>query len=115
VGTDNYEDLKPGVAPLVASNKLKLLSDYAKKYNKVAALTETGLQNVSQGDWYTNTLLKVLTAQKLEIAYALVWANRNDAYWTPHAAHPAAPDFVKFKNNGYVLFSDKQPKMYQIN
>ena len=114
VGSDNYEDLKPGVAVSIASNKLKILSDYAKSNNKVAALTETGLDKVSQSDWYTNTLLKVLTTQKLELAYALVWTNRTDSYWTPYVGHPAAPDFINFKNNGYVLFSDKIPVMYKL-
>lgn len=114
VGTDNYEDLKSGVPVMVASGKLKLISDYAKANNKIAALTETGLNKVSQTDWYTTTLLKVLTAQKLELSYVLVWANRNDSYWTPYVGHPAAQDFILFKNNGYVLFGDQLPKLYQL-
>jgi mannan endo-1,4-beta-mannosidase len=114
LGTDNYEDMKSGVSPDLAASKFRVVSDYAKSHNKLAALTETGLQNVSKSDWFTQQLLKSLKNQNLEFSYALVWANTKDSYWTPYAGHAAAADFVKFKNDGYVLFSDKLPSMYQI-
>lgn len=114
VGCDNYEDMKTGVAVSVVAQKLKIVSDYAIKKNKLAALTETGLQNLTQSDWYTEKLLKVLTASKMEIAYALVWANTKDAYWTPYVGHAAEADFIKFKNNTYMLFGDKMPSMYKL-
>lgn len=114
VGTDNYEDMKANVAPAVAAAKFKIVSDYAKAHNKLAALTETGLQNVSRADWFTQQLLLSLKNQQLEFAYALLWANTKDAYWTPYAGHAAAGDFINFKNDGFVLFADKMPAMYQI-
>lgn len=114
VGTDNYEDLKVNVSPDVAASKFKIVSDYAKAHNKLAALTETGLQNLTKSDWFTQQLLKSLKNQKVEFAYVLLWANTKDAYWTPYTGHPAAADFLKFKNDGFVLFGDKTPSMYQI-
>jgi mannan endo-1,4-beta-mannosidase len=115
VGMDDYGDLVQATAPSVASNKLKIVSDYAKQKNKIAALTETGLQNLSQTDWYTGKLLQVLQFQKVELAYALVWANTKDAFWTPYPGHAAAPDFVTFKNNTYLVFGDNIPAMYKLN
>lgn len=112
VGSDNYWDLRTGTAPSVAAAKLKIVSDYAARKNKLAALTETGLQNLPQPDWYTGQLLQVLQHQKLELAYALVWANTKEAYWTPYKGHPAEADFIRFKNNGYPLFGDKIPALY---
>lgn len=114
VGTDNYEDMKANVSPDVAAFKFKIVSDYAKAHNKLAALTETGLQNLTRNDWFTQQLLKSLKNQNLEFAYALVWANTKDAYWTPYAGHPAANDFLSFKNDGFVLFADRMPSVYQI-
>jgi mannan endo-1,4-beta-mannosidase len=114
LGSDNYEDLKPAVNIAIASNKLKILSDYAKNKNKVAALTETGLANVTQQDWFTNKLLQVLILQKLELAYALVWANRTDTYWTPYPGHASATDFISFKNHTYVKFDDEIQGMYLL-
>lgn len=115
LGTDNYEDMKAGVSPDIAASKFRIVSDYAKSHNKLAALTETGLQNVSRSDWFSQQLLKSLKNQNLEFAYALVWANTKDAFWTPYPGQGAAKDFVNFKNDGYVLFGDEVPKMYQIN
>jgi len=114
VGTDNYEDLKVGVATTTASSKFRVVSDFAKAHNKLAALTETGLQNLTKNDWFTGQLLKSLKDQKIEFAYALVWANTKDAFWTPYPGHAAAQDFINFKKNGYVLFGDHLPSMYQI-
>ena len=114
VGTDNYEDLKAGIAPTTASLKFRIVSDFAKAHNKLAALTETGLQNITKSNWFTNQLLKSLKEQKIEFAYALLWANTKDAFWTPYPGHAAAGDFMNFKNDGYVLFGDKLPSMYQI-
>lgn len=114
VGTDNYEDMKANVSPTVAASKFKIVSDYAKAHNKLAALTETGLQNLNKSDWFTQQLLKSLKNQNLEFSYALLWANTKDAYWTPYPGHPAASDFMNFKNDGFVLFADKMPSVYQI-
>lgn len=113
VGMDNYEDLK-GNSPTTAANKLKIISDYAVKKNKVAALTETGLQNLKKTDWYTQMLQKALQLNKIEIAYALVWANTKDAYWTPYKNHPAQADFIQFKNSSYILFGNEMPNVYKI-
>jgi len=114
LGTDNYEDMKAGVSTSVATAKFKVVSDYAKSHNKLAALTETGLQNLSNSSWFTQQLLKSLKNQNLELAYTLVWANTKDAYWTPYKGHVAEMDFVNFKNDGFVLFGDKVPQMYQL-
>ena len=114
VGMDNYWDLNPGTSSSVAGIKLKIISDYGKKSNKIAALTETGLDKLTQADWYTQMLLKVLQYQQVEIAFAMVWANTKDAYWTPYKGHAAELDFLKFRNDTYILFGDKMPNMYQL-
>lgn len=114
VGMDNYGDLNPGTAPSVASGKLKIVSDFAKRKRKVAALTETGLPKLTMANWYTGQLLPVLQSQKLELAYMMVWANTTEAYWTPYKGHPAEGDFIAFKHNHYVLFGDEAPAMYQL-
>jgi mannan endo-1,4-beta-mannosidase len=114
VGSDNYEDLKQATSFTVASGKLTIVSEYAKKKNKLAAFTETGLQNLAQNDWYSQKLLKVLTTQKLELAYVMIWANTKGAFWTPYKGHPAEADFLSFKNNPYLMFGDKLMNVYQL-
>jgi mannan endo-1,4-beta-mannosidase len=115
VGSDNYGDLSDGSAPSIASAKYRIVSDYAISKNKLAAMTETGsTSNIAKSNWYTANLLQVLTSQKIELAYALVWANTKNNFYTPYKGHAAETDFINFKNNGYVLFADKMPAMYTI-
>ena len=78
-------------------------------------MTETGtIDNFSKPDWFTNTLLKTLTDQKVELAYVLVWANTKNSFYTPYKGHAAEADFIKFKNDAYVFFASEAPGMYQI-
>lgn len=103
LGTDNYS-LNTSTTNLTISNKLKIVSDYAKQKNKIAAFTETGQQNLTITDWYSQKLLAILQLQKIEMAYVLVWANTSTSYWTPYKGHPAAADFNQFKNSSYIMF-----------
>ncbi|MET4080270.1 mannan endo-1,4-beta-mannosidase [Pedobacter sp. UYP30] len=120
LGIDEYYDLsadRGGAAGITAaSNKIKIMSDYAKANNKIAAVTETGLSNLTKPDWYTTVLLPALTQQKVEISYALAWGNSSSTYWTPYQGGPSAvaADFVKFKNTSNIVFGDTAPDMYKI-
>lgn len=115
LGTDNYEDLKVGVSPTVAANKLKIVSDYAIEKNKLAALTETGLSNLTKSDWFTQNLLKALKTNHVQLSYVLVWANTTSTYWTPYKGHPAEADFIQFKNDSYIMFGEEMPTaMYKM-
>lgn len=109
IGCDNYF-----TSAASAVQPLKVISDYAINKNKVAAFTETGLHNITQSDWYTAVLLKAMQTTKLELAYAMVWYDTKDDYWVPYKGHPAEGDFVKFKNDSYLMFGDKMPDVYHL-
>ena len=54
VGMDNYGDMgRDGYRPEVAAQKLKIVSDYAKKAGKLAAFTETGLESIPNPTWWS--------------------------------------------------------------
>lgn len=118
VGMDQYYDLsadgvsKGGIK--AAADKLKIVSDYAIKNNKVAALTETGLNKLTKNDWYTTVLLPALTQQKVELSYAMAWSNRADEYFVPYVGSASVADFIKFKNTSNIAFGDAIPNMYTI-
>lgn len=114
VGMDNYGDLSSESGISLAASKLKIVSDYATANNKAAALTETGLINLTQHDWYTQVLLKALQQNQVQLTYVLVWANRENGFWTPYKGHASEADFIRFKNDPYVLFGDKMPNMYKL-
>lgn len=117
-GMDNYGDFgRDGKYDLEAAvKKLKIISDIAIKKKKTAALTETGLESVPNTTWWTQTLLKALKLEKLELAYVLVW--RNDVtspthFYAPFPGQITVPDFIKFYDDPYTLFENDLKDIYQ--
>lgn len=116
VGMDNYGDMgRDRYALDDAAQKLKIVSDYAKKAGKLAAFTETGLESVSNPGWWNETLLRVMRNSNAELAYVLVW--RNDVrspthFYAPYPGHPSVPDFIRFYNDPYTLFENDLKGIY---
>lgn len=118
LGMDNYADfgrngrynLPAGIA------KLKIVSDYAKKAGKLAAFTETGLESIPDTTWWTNSLLKSLKAEKMNLAYVLVWRNDTRSpthFYAPYPGHVSVPDFLRFYQDPYTLFETDLPRLYR--
>lgn len=108
-GRDNY-DLETGF------KKLKIVSDYAKKTGKLAAFTETGLESIPNPTWWTDTLLKVLKRDSLQLAYVLVWRNDINSpthYYAPFSGQISAPNFIEFYNNPFTLFEKDLKDIYK--
>lgn len=120
LGFDNYWDVGHPAYQIPEEQKevffsrtLTELSVLAAEKGKVAALTETGNETIKKPDWFTGTLLKGLTStvESRQIAYVMVWRNRTaspdlpDHYYTPHAGHPAAADFIRFREDPYIRFA----------
>jgi len=119
LGMDNYGDWgREGKYDVDAGiKKLKIVSDYAIKANKLAAFTETGLESIPNATWWTETLLKALKSAKLQLSYVLVW--RNDIkspthFYAPFPGHSSVPDFINFYNDAYTLFEKELPDMYRV-
>jgi len=117
LGMDNYWDFNPKGSGLDAVHKkLMIISDYAQKTNKLAALTETGFSNLTDSNWFTRKLLKAVTGypDKPKLAYIAVWRNNDRSFYTPPPGHPAVSDFMKFYKDSFVIFEDKLPTMYTL-
>lgn len=116
LGMDNYWDFRPDGAnnPQLAETKLKIVSELAKQKNKVAALTETGLEGIPNPVWYTEVLLPIL--RNVGIAYVQAWRNAYQSethYYVPTKGHIAEPDFIKFYQQDDILFESQLPDMYK--
>lgn len=117
VGMDNYGDMgRDGYNLPAATKKLKIVSDYARKKGKLAAFTETGLESIPDTTWWTQTLLKVMKEEGMQLAYVLVW--RNDVqspthYYAPFPGHISVPDFIKFYHDPYTLFENDLKNIYR--
>ena len=118
VGMDNYGDMgRYGKYNLEAAiKKLKIVDTYAKKAGKLAAFTETGLESIPNATWWTETLLKVMRAEKFRLCYVLVWRNDKQSpthYYAPFPGHSSVPDFLKFYNDPYTLFEKDLNKIHK--
>jgi len=116
LGMDDYWDFRPdgNNNPALAEKKLQIVADVAIKKGKLAAFTETGLEGVTQSNWFTSTLLPIL--KKVNICYVLVWRNAHGSpthYYTPDKGHPAETDFREFAKSGTVLLEEDLPNIYE--
>ena len=90
------------------TNSLRILTDVAEKRNKVAAITETGYEQLPNTHWFTQVLYP--TIKDYPVAWVLLWRNainRPNHYYVPYPAHPAANDFRAFYRLPAICFGDK--------
>lgn len=118
VGMDNYADMgRDGSYNLEAAlRKLKIVSEFAKRKNKLAAFTETGLESIPNGRWWTDVLLRLMKTEGLQLSYVLVWRNDQHSathYYAPFPGHSSVPDFMRFYDDPYTLFEKDLPPMYK--
>ncbi|WP_246022113.1 hypothetical protein [Flavobacterium cellulosilyticum] len=99
-----------------AINKIEIVSDYGIKNNKLAALTETGLESIPNPTWWTETLLKVVKTEKMQFRYVLFWRKHNQSqthYYAPFPGQVSVPGFLKFYNDPYTVFEKDLKKIYK--
>ena len=71
------------------------LKEMGKEHKKITAITETGLEQVTVANWWTNIVAPIV--QDSDLAYVLVWRNgRPDHYYAPYPSQPSAQDFLDF-------------------
>jgi mannan endo-1,4-beta-mannosidase len=117
VGMDNYGDMGRDRNDIeTAAAKLKIISDYAIKKGKLAAFTETGLESVSNPEWWTGILLKSMQKYPVRLCYVLVWRNDTHSkthFYAPFPGHACVPDFLKFYEDPYTLFEKDLQSIYK--
>lgn len=120
LGMDNYGDFaNQGLTGATKANsKLKILSDLAITKVKITALTETGYQVTSTKapitDWFSTYLYNALTANNIEVSYAMLWSNSKDGYYVPNASVSNATDFKTFATKPKSALVNSLPKMYEL-
>ena len=102
VGIDGYqwgtrEDFMKQLDP-----NLDMLTKFAEKNGKIAALTECGLKNLTEPDWWTAALMPIV--HKYPISYLLVWRNYKEEWFGPSPNMPDAPYFKEYYNAEKSLF-----------
>lgn len=118
LGLDDYADFgRYGRYNLdSAFARLKIMSHFARKNHKLAALTETGLESIPDTVWWTGKLLQTTRREKLGLCYVLVWRNDRQSathYYAPYPGQVSVPDFLKFYNDPFTLFERDLKKIYK--
>lgn len=99
LGLDAYE--WPGMTNWVSNTQkaLSMMISVAKDKNMPCALTETGIENMPDTTWFTQTLWPSLAPDSIlnELTYLLLWRNAAVKHqFFPYKGHPAEQDILKF-------------------
>lgn len=113
LGLDDYDDFRNGRLDLIVI-KLGIVSDVAKKKNKIAAFTETGSDKLEISNWYTSNLLQVLKANEKtrNISWVMVWRNRDtEHFFVPDEYQDQREDFKLFCDDKMILLLDEYKRL----
>lgn len=117
LGLDNYKDFRRNGNPEDFPARLDMLVKLANQKNKIAALTETGVETIPQADWWTETLARLIKSGKYSkgIAYLMIWRNAWPSHhYAPYPKHISAENFKEFAQDEMMLFEGRLPDLYKI-
>jgi mannan endo-1,4-beta-mannosidase len=83
---------------------LEVVTNYAKKTDKIPVLAETGLEGVVIDNYFSEILYPAI--QDFRISYVLLWRNAftmKHHHYVPYPGHPAADDFKLFTEKEKIL------------
>ena len=94
---------------------LKVVTDYARRMNKIPIMAETGYESIPEPDYFTRILLPAI--ESYDFSYILLWRNSNSKsmrnhFYVPFVGHPAADDFKKFTESPKILLNKEISPMY---
>ena len=106
LGMDNYWDFGQYKGEKEVIRKLHIVIEAAKEKRKLAALTETGSENIPDSLWFTRKLGVVLQDSliKKELSYTMIWRNDPEThFFFPYPGHPAADDAKDFTGQKHIF------------
>ncbi|OHX64797.1 glycoside hydrolase family 26 protein [Flammeovirga pacifica] len=115
LGFDDYGAFRANATPEREAwiiKELEIVAKLADQKNKICAFTETGLEAVTDDQFFTKKLLKKLNHNEWtkKAAYVMLWRNANyekeqrDHFYVPYKGHSSAQDFTEFKEDPSILF-----------
>ncbi|UOG74702.1 glycoside hydrolase family 26 protein [Hymenobacter tibetensis] len=117
LGHDNYWDFNVVSTPNKGVLTLDTLVTEAQARGKVAALTETGLEKITNPTWFSANLLQQLksSTKASQIAYLMVWRNAHEGhFYAPYPGHSSVPDFLQFYQDSLTTFENDKPQLYSV-
>ncbi|GLU56615.1 glycoside hydrolase family 26 protein [Dyadobacter frigoris] len=109
LGFDTYHRNPPASDSAFIANAKRMtgtIRDLGKTNGKPFAITETGLEQLTEPTWWTHILQPIL--ENSGLSYVLVWRNgRPDHYYAPFEGNDTAEDFKKLQQSGNILLEKK--------
>lgn len=130
IGLDNYWDVghpanqaNPETQQEHFIRSLTYTAQIADSLGKIAALSETGTEALPDPTIWSDKFLAALNANEWtrRISYMLTWRNANferenrDHFYASFEGHPTQDDFIKFKEQEWILFEDELPNLYSLD
>jgi mannan endo-1,4-beta-mannosidase len=115
LGHDDYQLWSLGYVAQLGST-LDILATLAEERGKISALTEVGVDQIPQSDWWTAYLLAALkySENSRKTAWALVWRNASaNHFFAPYPGHPSVPNFRIFYSDTLTAFESDPSDLYQ--
>jgi mannan endo-1,4-beta-mannosidase len=104
LGIDVY-DFKNGNFLNTAIRNLQIVEEIAAEKNMLFALTETGLTNLVNNNWFTESLYKAI--KNSSITYTMIWRNDMTTFFhAPFLCHPSETNFNEFLNKEIIFLRD---------
>jgi mannan endo-1,4-beta-mannosidase len=118
LGFDDYYDFYgEGRTPDMFAESMATVAGLALERGKVAALTETGLNALSNPRWYSEVLLPALKSRPMtsRIAFLMVWRNAWPGhFYVPYPGHEGVDDFLEFVADPMILMERDIPDLYRM-
>lgn len=102
IGEDAYQWGTEEEFKTALTADLTFLSDFAKKNQKLLAMTECGMKNMPDTTWWTRVLKPIM--DQYPISYFLLWRNYKKEYFGPSPELPCAADFKRLYEAENTLF-----------
>jgi mannan endo-1,4-beta-mannosidase len=117
LGFDSYHRNAPKSNEQFVANAQRMLDTIKNlgiEKDKPYAVSETGLERVTEDNWWTNIVLPVLGDKNA--AYILFWRNgRPDHFYAPYPGQSSENDFKKMAKSGKILFENGAKKANLYN
>lgn len=105
LGFDTYHRNAPANDSLFVANAKRMVGvirSLRERSKKPFAITETGLEQLPEPNWWTQILQPII--QNSGLSYVLVWRNgRPDHYYAPFEGNNTVKDFKKLQQSGVIL------------
>ncbi|MGL1885779.1 MAG: glycoside hydrolase family 26 protein [Reichenbachiella sp.] len=94
---------------------LEMVTKLSDQKGKVAAITETGQESITNPNWFSEHILDpIKTSDDIKMSYVLVWRNANTKHhYAPYPGHESEKDFKRFCEDEYIWLENDLPAMYK--